>query len=244
MIETKTTSKTMPKTMTLPSDQEASGRMLGAEELDALAEAIRSGTLTSTKGNVRQDAGKAVRRAGWDGFRLRLLLRHRGHPYGRGRDRSRAGRRDRHHADHRHGGDHPNPLPGGDPGLRRRSIRPPTTSPPRPSSRCFSDRTRAIIVTHLFGNPCRMGPILELARRRGIPVIEDCARRSGPAGTTNRWARWGGSAASASSRANTSLPARAGWSSPTIRSWPGGCSCSSTRPGATATPSRTITSWR
>jgi dTDP-4-amino-4,6-dideoxygalactose transaminase len=34
----------------LPSDQEASGRTLGDEELALLAEAIRSGTLTSTKG--------------------------------------------------------------------------------------------------------------------------------------------------------------------------------------------------
>jgi hypothetical protein len=36
--------------MTLPSDQDASGRTLGGEELEALAAAIRSGTLTSTKG--------------------------------------------------------------------------------------------------------------------------------------------------------------------------------------------------
>jgi dTDP-4-amino-4,6-dideoxygalactose transaminase len=40
----------------------------------------------------------------------------------------------------------------------------------------LSDRTRAIVVTHLFGNPCRMGPILALADRHGIPVIEDCAQ--------------------------------------------------------------------
>src|SRR6202000_1529900 len=36
--------------MVLPSDQDASGRTLGAEELKCLAEAIASGTLTSTKG--------------------------------------------------------------------------------------------------------------------------------------------------------------------------------------------------
>ena len=40
----------------------------------------------------------------------------------------------------------------------------------------LSDRTKAIIVTHLFGNPCEMTPILELARSRGLPVIEDCAQ--------------------------------------------------------------------
>ena len=30
----------------------------------------------------------------------------------------------------------------------------------------LSDRTRAIVVTHLFGNPCDMGPISDLARER------------------------------------------------------------------------------
>src|SRR5262245_39284410 len=38
------------KLLTLPSDQDASGRTLGAEEIAALSEAIKSGTLTSTKG--------------------------------------------------------------------------------------------------------------------------------------------------------------------------------------------------
>jgi dTDP-4-amino-4,6-dideoxygalactose transaminase len=37
-------------------------------------------------------------------------------------------------------------------------------------------RTRAVIVTHLFGVPCDLGPILELCGARGIPVIEDCAQ--------------------------------------------------------------------
>ena len=40
----------------------------------------------------------------------------------------------------------------------------------------LSDRTKAIIVTHLFGNPCEMGPIMELAREKNIPVIEDSAQ--------------------------------------------------------------------
>ena len=38
--------------MTLPSDQEASGRTLGAEELEMLRQVIESGTLTSTKGKM------------------------------------------------------------------------------------------------------------------------------------------------------------------------------------------------
>jgi len=36
--------------LTLPSDQDASGRTFGEEELALLAEALQSGTLTSTKG--------------------------------------------------------------------------------------------------------------------------------------------------------------------------------------------------
>ncbi|OGH56377.1 MAG: aminotransferase DegT [Candidatus Lindowbacteria bacterium RIFCSPLOWO2_12_FULL_62_27] len=40
----------------------------------------------------------------------------------------------------------------------------------------MTDRTRAIIVVHLFGNPCDMDPIMELARSRNVKVIEDCAQ--------------------------------------------------------------------
>jgi dTDP-4-amino-4,6-dideoxygalactose transaminase len=40
----------------------------------------------------------------------------------------------------------------------------------------ITPRTKAIIVTHLFGNMCEMGPIMELARSRNIPVIEDAAQ--------------------------------------------------------------------
>jgi len=40
----------------------------------------------------------------------------------------------------------------------------------------LSPRTKAIIVTHLFGNPCDMDDILALARAHNLPVIEDCAQ--------------------------------------------------------------------
>lgn len=42
--------------------------------------------------------------------------------------------------------------------------------------RVLSERTRAIVVTHLFGNPADMGEIKALAQRRGVAVIEDCAQ--------------------------------------------------------------------
>jgi dTDP-4-amino-4,6-dideoxygalactose transaminase len=43
----------------------------------------------------------------------------------------------------------------------------------------LTKRTRAVIVVHLAGWPCDMDPILELARERGLKVIEDCAQAQG-----------------------------------------------------------------
>ena len=40
----------------------------------------------------------------------------------------------------------------------------------------LSPRTRAIVVTHIFGNPCDTEAIMKIAEDRGIPVIEDCAQ--------------------------------------------------------------------
>ena len=39
--------------------------------------------------------------------------------------------------------------------------------------------TRAIIVAHIAGEPADMDPILEIARARNLPVIEDCAQAHG-----------------------------------------------------------------
>jgi perosamine synthetase len=43
----------------------------------------------------------------------------------------------------------------------------------------LTDRTAAILVAHLTGHPVDLDPILDLARERNIPVIEDCAQAHG-----------------------------------------------------------------
>lgn len=43
----------------------------------------------------------------------------------------------------------------------------------------LSPRTKAIICVHLAGMPCDMDPIMELAERHGLKVIEDCAQAHG-----------------------------------------------------------------
>src|SRR5439155_1535405 len=40
----------------------------------------------------------------------------------------------------------------------------------------ITERTRAIVVAHLFGTRVPMGPVIELAKKRGLVMIEDCAQ--------------------------------------------------------------------
>lgn len=43
----------------------------------------------------------------------------------------------------------------------------------------ITERTKAIMVVHLFGQPADLEPILAIAAERGIPVIEDCSQAYG-----------------------------------------------------------------
>jgi len=43
----------------------------------------------------------------------------------------------------------------------------------------LSDRTSAIVVAHISGQPVDMDPVLKLAAERRIPVVEDCAQAHG-----------------------------------------------------------------
>jgi perosamine synthetase len=40
-------------------------------------------------------------------------------------------------------------------------------------------RTKAIMVVHMYGHPCDMDPILAVARRHGLRVVEDCCQSHG-----------------------------------------------------------------
>lgn len=46
-------------------------------------------------------------------------------------------------------------------------------------SRVLTPATKAILLVHLAGWPCEMDDIMELARSRGLKVIEDCAQAHG-----------------------------------------------------------------
>lgn len=55
----------------------------------------------------------------------------------------------------------------------------------------ITERTRAIMVVHMFGHPVDMDPVIELADRHGLSIIEDAAEVHGAKYLTS-WRRGGG----------------------------------------------------
>lgn len=53
------------------------------------------------------------------------------------------------------------------------------TMDPKLVEKAITPRTKAILPVHLYGQPCDMDPILEIARRHGMVVIEDGAQAHG-----------------------------------------------------------------
>lgn len=43
----------------------------------------------------------------------------------------------------------------------------------------ITDKTKAIMPVHLYGQPCDMDPIMEIAKRHNLYVVEDCAQAHG-----------------------------------------------------------------
>lgn len=50
---------------------------------------------------------------------------------------------------------------------------------PKDIERHIFPRTKAIVVVHYCGHPCDMDPIMAIAKRRGLKVIEDCSHSHG-----------------------------------------------------------------
>jgi dTDP-4-amino-4,6-dideoxygalactose transaminase len=159
----------------LPSDQEASGRMLGDEEIVALRNVIESGTLTSTKGSY-------VKALETD-FAAML-----GSPHAIACASGTAAIHTAIAGLDPEPGDEIVTTPITDMGALApilyqgavpvfADVDPETGNVTAATIRdACSDRTRAVVVTHLFGLPCDMDGIGAVAGARGIPVIEDCAQ--------------------------------------------------------------------
>ncbi|MEJ7590906.1 MAG: DegT/DnrJ/EryC1/StrS family aminotransferase [Planctomycetaceae bacterium] len=165
----------MTKHISLPSDQDSTGRTFGPEELEAVRQCLATGTLTSTKGNFVKQLETS--------FAVKI-----GAKFGYACSSGTAAVHCAVAALNPEPGDEIITTPITDMGALTPiiyqgaipvfcDVDPHTYNVTAETiARCISPKTKAIIVTHLFGNPCDMGPIMELANRHGIPVIEDCAQ--------------------------------------------------------------------
>lgn len=60
--------------------------------------------------------------------------------------------------------------------------------------KAITNKTKAIMPVHLYGQPCDMDPLMEIARRHGLKVVEDCAQAHGAIYKNNRVGTFGDSA--------------------------------------------------
>ncbi|MCP3958809.1 MAG: DegT/DnrJ/EryC1/StrS family aminotransferase [bacterium] len=161
--------------MQMPSDADSSGRSLGQEELDLLTRVIESGTLNCTKGTVVREFEQEF--ASFMGL-----------PFCRSTSSGTAAVHAAVAAIDPEPGDEIVTTPITDMGaiaaiLYQAAV--PVFADVDPLTynvtadtlaAKITDRTRALVVTHLFGNPCDMAEVMELAAERDLPVIEDCAQ--------------------------------------------------------------------
>jgi len=57
--------------------------------------------------------------------------------------------------------------------------------------RKITERTKAISVVHVWGNPCEMDRIMDIADRHNIPVVEDCSHAHGAVYKGKAIGTWG-----------------------------------------------------
>ena len=179
---------TPPNKVPLPSDADASGRSFGEHELAELKRVIESGTLNCTRGT----AVKALEQR----FAEMIGAKHvRAVTSGTAAVHCAISALELEPGDEvvstpitDMGGITPILYQGGIPVFA--DVDPLTLNVTAETiERKLTRRTRGIIVTHLFGDPCEMDAILDLACKRGLPVVEDAAQafmstyRGKPVGT-------------------------------------------------------------
>ncbi|MDO9383507.1 MAG: DegT/DnrJ/EryC1/StrS family aminotransferase [Hyphomicrobiaceae bacterium] len=161
--------------ITFPSDQDSSGRTFGQEEIDLLTKVIQSGTLTATKGTMVKDFADTF--AKMVGAKYAYACA--------------SGTAALHAAIAA-----VDPKPGDEiittsitdmgaitPILYQGAIPvfadvdPVTMNvTPETIAKVISPKTKAIMVTHLFGNPAELAKIKALADKHKLALIEDCAQ--------------------------------------------------------------------
>ncbi len=172
------TTTTRPAQLVLPSDQDASGRTLGSEELEALERVIASGTLNSTKGSAVAAFESAL-------ARLLGVAHVVACSSGSSAIHCAIAALDLEPGDEvittaitDMGALVPILQQGAIPVFA--DVDPDTCNVTAATIAArITDRTRAIVATHLFGNPAELEAIAALADERGIPLIEDCAQAYG-----------------------------------------------------------------